>query len=293
MYYKWPDFARKSEAFADLLRRRGFCVKICSGESLLMRARLTSSPDLWIGFWNELGVEWLPKKYIFINAEPLNVNVAWRDFPKWFGAMTRAKAVWGYSKSNEEHVLRLGVPFHFVPFGYAPYYEDIFQKHTEGKKLPQDIDVLFFGNLSERRRRILDELVRRGLCVHIVSRGNPAHGEKLDELIARSKIVLGIHYFEEPQAQIADLARLDHLLSNRVFVIHERPSSFAADPAFEGNVTTCKYADIFDTCAHFLANPEERVSKARAGYEWFKSAYALDSFIPYDEVRRLLVPLDC
>ena len=288
VYYKWPDFERKAGAFADLLRRQGFDSEVCSGESFSMRMLLRSSPDLWLGFWNELPNDLLPRNYIFLNAEPLNVNVTWRDMPKWFTAMKNARAVWGYAKSNADFVTKLGVPFRFVPFGYAPYYESVFQKHTSGAALSQDIDVLFVGNLSERRSRLLDELARHGMNVQVVSRANPAHGRQLDEFLVRSKIVLGIHYFEEPQAQIADLARLDHLLSNRLFVLHERPSPDASDAEFERNVAVCDYQEMVATCAYFLARPNERASKAAGAHEWFKTSYALDRFIPDGEVRKLL-----
>jgi hypothetical protein len=288
VYYKHPDFARKSEAFADLLRKRGFHTEVRSGFSFSARALLKSSPDLWIGFFNQVPLEFLPKNHIFINAEPLNVKDDWNDVAHGFEAMRNAREVWDYSRSNAEYLERLAVPFHFVPFGYAPYYETIFQKHSAGKKLQQDIDVLFCGGLNERRERIINELAQRGMSVHVASRTNSAYGEKLDTLLARSKIVLGIHRFEEPQAQIADLARVDHALSNRLFVVHERPSPSASDPAFEQNVTTCEYRDIPDTCARFLARPGERATKSAAAHEWFKSEYALDAFIPYEDVQDLL-----
>lgn len=280
-------FSRKSEAFADLLRGRGFHTEVRSSMSFSTRALLKASPDLWIGFWNGVPLEFLPKNYIFVNAEPLHVK-RWGDNTDWFKAMKSAKAVWGYERHDAEFVEKLRAPFHFVPFGYAPYYETIFQKNNEGKELEQDIDVLFFGLMSERRRRVLDELKQRGMKVHIASDDNQVWGEKLDELLTRSKIVLGIHYYDEPQAQIADFARVDHLLSNGLFVVHEKPSQFVSDPAFEQNVTTCEYQDIPDTCAHFLTKPEERTNKAATAHEWFKSEYAIDAFIPYDEVQDLL-----
>lgn len=289
VYYSHPFYFQKSEALAEILRRHGFPTEVCSGMSFLTRALLKSSPDLWIGFWFGVPLEFLPTNYILWNPEPLDrqrertgVNA------DWFAAMRNAREVWDYKRSNADSVKNLGVPFHFVPFGYAPYYESIFRMHVQGKNLQQDIDVLFFGRMCERRQRILDELQQRGANVHVLSERNAVYGEKLDELLARAKIVLGIHYFEEPVAQIADLARVDYVLSNRLFVVHEKPSPFASEPAFEQNVTTCEYRDIPDTCAHFLARPEERASKAATTYEWFKSEYALDAFIPYDNVQDLL-----
>lgn len=286
VYCKYPGFVRKSEALADLLRRRGFRAAVRTGMSFSTRALLKSSPDLWIGFWNKVPLEFLPKNYILWNAEPLDrQRVGTGVGPRLFAAMKNAREVWGYTRSNQEHAAILGVLFHFVPFGYAPHYESTFREHIEGKNLEQDIDVLFFGAMSARRQRALDALKLRGMKVHVVSSQPMYGGEEFDELLARSKIVIGIHYYDELEAQIPDLARVDHLLSNRRFVVHERPS--VSDSAFEQYVTTCEYDEIPDTCAHFLARPEERARKAAAAYEWFKSEYELDAFVPYDDLQHL------
>lgn len=50
VYYAWPDFARKAEAIADLLRRRGLPAGVCSGTSFVRRTQMKWSADLWIGF---------------------------------------------------------------------------------------------------------------------------------------------------------------------------------------------------------------------------------------------------
>ena len=287
VYYQNIDFERKAGAIADLLRRRDFHVELHSGSEFRVLALLKSSPDLWVGFWNEVPADLMPKNYIFLNSEPLGVK-KWSENKDWFKAMRGAKQIWSYTMTSVEHLKTLGAVPRFVPFGYAPYYETIFRKHTADKCLEQDIDVLFFGEVSERRGRILDELKRNGMNVHVAGRDNPAYGERLDELLARSKIVLGIHYYEEPEAQIADLARLDHLLSNQLFVVHEKPSALAANLAFEQNVSTCDYKELSDVCAYFIARPKERAERAARAYNWFKSEYALDSFIPYEDVRQLL-----
>ncbi len=289
VYFGHPCYARKSEALADSLRRRGFPIEVRSGMAFLTRALLKSSPDLWIGFWYGVSFEFLPTDYIVWNAEPL-------DRPRertgvnadWFTAMQNAREVWDYKNSNATSVKDLGGPIHFVPFGYSPCYESTFRRYVQRENRRQDIDVLFFGSMCERRQRILDELRRQGANVHIASERNPAYGEKLDALLARTKIVLGIHYYEEPLAQIADLARVDYVLSNGLFMVHEKPSASAPFPAFEQHVTTCGYRDIPATCLYFLARPEERASKAATAYEWFKSEYSLDAFIPYDSVLTLL-----
>ncbi len=288
LYYRSEPFDRKIRAFADLLQQRGFATRVRSGLSSTTRDYLTASDDLWIGVWNDVPRELLPRRYIAVNAEPINLQRPLRDIATALEMMKGAREVWGYLRSNAAQVEPLGVPFCFVPFGYAPYYEASFRAHTAGKVLPQDIDVLFFGALCERRQRILDEIERRGMKVHVLGASNPAYGAKLDELLVRSKIVLGIHYYDEPLAQIADLARLDHLLSNRVFVIHEKPSALVTDAEFEQNVTTAPYDELPALCAHYVADPGERARKAESAHAWFKATYAIDAFLPYPRVEALL-----
>jgi len=309
IHYVQGIFGRKSEALADLLRKRGFHVEVRSGLSRKLRVQLCSRSDLWISTWNSVPREHLPRNYIFWNAEPINMKrwteeEDWSDVSRdsesfrfhdsrqlrsqWIQSLTGARAVWGYTRLNADVVARLRVPFSFVPFGYAPYYEATFRRSTGGKSYTQDIDVLFFGWVTDRRKHVLDQLIERGMNVRIVSQHQIIVGDALDELMARSKIILGIHGYDDPDAQIPDLARFDYLLSNRLFAIHESPSEVARDLEFETNVTTCAYADIPDTCAHYLDKPELRASRAEQAYQWFKAAYAMEDFIPFDQVRSFL-----
>ena len=290
VYYIWPDFARKAAGIADLLRRRGFDVVLRTGRSPFGYIRTSTSRDLWIGFWNEYRTDYMPANYIFFNGEQLSMP-HWSSDDNWARGMRNAIEVWDYSRSNEQYVTPLGVPFRYVPFGYAPFYEESFRANTAGKSLVEDIDVLFVGQLTERRRLILERLQQRGVQVHSVTRDNPAHGGKLDELLARARIVLNIYSYDDPNGKLADYARLDHLLANRRFVVQERPSSIGNDPALERKVTTCAYDELADTCVRMLAQPGERRRRAEAAYQWFTSECALDSFIPYDELRERVARL--
>lgn len=287
VYYAWPDFARKANGIADVLRRKGFRVRVRSGNSLLNRVQVKFSKDLYIGFWNEYYFGYLPARYIFFNAEPLSAP-KWRDDRGWFNAMRNSLEVWGYNSYHEKYISPLGVPFYPVPFGYAPYYESSFLAHTKGKPLTQDIDVFFAGQLSDRRQKVVDQMRALGIKVHTVSLRSPVYGEALDELLARSKIVLSMFNLEDPETHNADFARLDHLLSNRRFVIHETLSELAPDSEFEQHVITCAYEAIPATCLYYLQRPEDRARIAERAHQWFKVARALDDSIPYDHIRRYL-----
>ncbi len=72
----------------------------------------------------------------------------------------------------------------YVPIGYV-------RELTRIAPAPEDIDVLFYGALSERRYAVLRDLHDRGLRVKWLS---GALGASHDAWIAGSKIVLNIHY---------------------------------------------------------------------------------------------------
>ena len=285
VYHAWPDFARKCEAIADLLRARGFPAVVRTGTSLYDRVQVRDSPDLHIGFWNEYPVGYMPSRFIFFNAEPLHADF-WSGDEQWFALMRKAVDVWDYSAANVPIHQARGNPVRVVPLGYAPYYERRFAAHTHGSDPTEDIDVLFVGSLSERRSRVLDQLRSAGVRLVTVTGEKPLYGQALDRTIARAKINLSFFQYDEPRTHVADLARLDHLLANRRFVVHEQLSDFDPDPAFGKVVATAPYADLVDTCLGFLGADADRDARAAHAYQWFRTERAMDDFIPYETIER-------
>jgi 2-polyprenyl-3-methyl-5-hydroxy-6-metoxy-1,4-benzoquinol methylase len=96
---------------------------------------------------------------------------------------------------------RLHAPSH-VPLGYVPELSQI--KASQA----QDIDVLFYGSLNERRTAILIALKNAGLKVHTVF---GVYGKQRDEVIARCKVVLNIHFYE---TRVFEFVRIAYLLAN-------------------------------------------------------------------------------
>ncbi len=85
----------------------------------------------------------------------------------------------------------LGIPSTFVPIGYTP---------TLGRSLAhggRDIDVLFFGHVSSRRRWLLNKidaaLRQAGYKLKVIERD--CYGDDRTAILNRSKIVLNLHKF--------------------------------------------------------------------------------------------------
>lgn len=310
VFYLDPALARKCEALTELLNQHGFRAEIAASLSRRTRLLLRGTTDLWIGLWNSVPLELLPEHFVFWNGEPTGHHdwddaqdwspldqtqpLRWHESAQhrrdWKQAMHRSQAVWGYTRASEHFTQGSGKPFTFVPFGYSPYYERVFNEVTGGQPPVQDIDVLFFGWTTERRKRILEELQRRGVNLRVVDEHHPVVGAALEQLMARSKIVLGIYGYDQKNTHVPDFARFDFLFANRIFALHERPSDAGRDADFEAHVPVSEYDQLVESCLHYLRHPDQRAQAAERTYQWFKTTYPLEAFIPFDSLRALNGP---
>lgn len=66
-------------------------------------------------------------------------------------------------------------------------------------ELPKkDIDLLFYGNINENRKDILDKISKK-FEIKIIEK---AFGKELTDIIKRSKIIINIHYFDDALLEI-------------------------------------------------------------------------------------------
>jgi hypothetical protein len=166
----------------------------------------------------------------------------------------RRHRVWDYSARNLAALAQMGVrEAAHVPLGHAKVLERI--ASTE-----EDIDVLFYGVYNERRMGPLRRLAGRGLKVTWV---NGIYGAERDALIARSRIVLNLHFYGESRLEVA---RCFYLLANGRFVLSEE-SPDAGESGLAEGIAFAHYDKIEEACAWYLEHPGERAAIARAGRE--------------------------
>lgn len=173
-------------------------------------------------------------------------------YPRYPELLRGALRVWDYSAANIRELERLGVDkaLH-VPAGYHRSLEACRQDQAK------DVDVLFYGTLSDRRRRVLEALEAAGLAVKVLF---GVYGEERNSWIERSRIVINIHCDE---MDTLEEVRLSYLLANRCFVVSE----VADHDPYGGGVVFCPYESLVETCKHYLALPEaQRQTIAQAGY---------------------------
>lgn len=107
---------------------------------------------------------------------------------------------WHYAEARGD----MAVPLGFVPALQRPL-----------PRQEKDIDVLFFGSQNARRKAVLAECERIGLKV-VNAFG--VFGSRLDDLIARSRVVLNLHFYQE---SMFEYCRVIPLMHKRALVVSE------------------------------------------------------------------------
>jgi tetratricopeptide (TPR) repeat protein len=192
-----------------------------------------------------------PEGAILYNLEQVQEGSPW--FDGGLLDLYRRHRLWDYSRVNADALVRLGVARPaLVPVGWVPELERIAPSE-------EDVDVLFYGSVNERRRDLLAELERRGARVCAAC---GVYGASRDRLVARSRIVLNVHFYE---ARVFELVRVSYLLANGRFVVSERGADPEEERPFEAGVAFAPYERLADRCLELLARPDERRRIADAG----------------------------
>jgi hypothetical protein len=203
---------------------------------------------------------------ILYNLEQIYDGSPWLT-PELLAAF-RAHTVWDYSRANIQALARHGIAARHVPVGYVPALTRIPAAPA------QDIDVLFIGSIGDRRLAILQALESRGARVVAV---DGRYGKDRDRLIARSKVVLNIHFHA---AKVFEIVRVSYLLANRCFVVSESGSETAVETAFTGGVAFANYDSLVATCLSYLRDPRARQEVAARGFAIMSSLVEADLLRP-------------
>ena len=169
--------------------------------------------------------------------------------------------VWDYSRRNIEILRALGrnVPIRHVPIGYVPQLTRVPRAEV------QDIDVLFYGSVNDRRRRILEALTEAGLEVRSVF---GCYGRDRDALIARAKVVLNLHYYE---SSIFEMVRVSYLLANGKAVVAECLEDAEIDPKLKLAAALVPYEGLVEACCDLVQNERARLELEQRGLTYMES----------------------
>jgi hypothetical protein len=200
-------------------------------------------------------------RLVLFNLEQITPYSAW--LTEAYLGLLRRYPVWDYSERNITALARLGIRATFCGIGYVPELARI-------PAAPEDIDVLFVGSINARRKAVLQEISRRGAKLEVAF---GVYGEARDQLIARSKLVLNVHYYD---ARLLEIVRVSYLLANRKCVVSEAGADTAYEAQFVPGVSFAPYYELPNVCARLLSDPAERQTLAQNGFERMSSLSQVD-----------------
>jgi hypothetical protein len=189
----------------------------------------------------------VPKDSIIINTEQFTGTTEnWRaSIFTWASNFE----TWDYSKKNIDILKEKNVSnIKLLRIGYHKNLQRI------PKSQPQDIDVLFYGGINARRQHVFNELQAQGY--HVVAKFG-IYGPERDDLIARSKLVLNLHYYE---SKIFEIVRVFYLMCNAKAVVGEVDEATHLDSAYLSGFQPSRYADMVATCKALLDDTARRLA---------------------------------
>ena len=212
------------------------------------------------------GLAELPADTIIYNSEQIDDSSSWMK-PAYLSAL-QAHTVWDFSAENARRLRDRGVAqVRHVPLGYVPQLTSIPTLRPD----EQDIDVLFYGAINERRKAILEALIGRGLRIEFLS---GVYREERDRYIARAKVVLSLHYYP---ASVFETVRVSYLLANEKAVVAECSPDTPLPPEYTDALCAVPYDSLVDACCTLVADAHARANLARRGFELFTRQEATTS----------------
>ncbi|MED1412794.1 glycosyltransferase family 1 protein [Bacillus paramycoides] len=205
----------------------------------------------------------LPKDAIIYNLEQLYEGSPYAH-PLYL-ILLKDREIWDYSKQNIEWLIQKGVgkEIKYVGMNYAPTLE--IKKDAFEDEISEDIDILFIGALNLRRQVIFDQLKVVAPHLNIVFKNN-AWGIVRNELIARSKIILNIHFY---LSGILETPRVSYAVANKKFIISE--NSNPEDEIEWPGIVFTPYEKIVENVMKYIELPEERTKLAEKAFNHFEA----------------------
>lgn len=201
----------------------------------------------------------LPPGSIIFNLEQLGVEGS-----KWcnehYLAHLRSFTVWDYSAANIAALCAAGVTdVQHVPLGYVA------QMSRLKAGYPADVDVLFYGLLTERRHELIQNFLAAGINTLV---SQEAFSDLRDRVLAHSQLVLNIHQFLPAQLEVV---RLGYLWANRKPVLSEwRADTDIPEHLLEACAFSA-YEDMPEAALSLLSDSARLQRQAKAGFTAFSA----------------------
>ena len=222
--------------------------------NLILGAHLLSSEQ----------VSTIPSGSIIYNLEQLGGP----SLPQQFYELATRHQIWDYNLANVEKwkARSCAQPPRHVLLGYVSELTRIASSEPQ----EQDIDVLFYGSVNPRRMHILSLLEAAGVRVHAAY---GIYGEDRDKLIARSKVILNVHYYD---TKLLEVVRLSYLLANAKAIVTECWADSGMEQLPADAVLSVSYESLVEGCLSLLRNERERRELETRGFNHFSQIKECD-----------------
>lgn len=213
----------------------------------------------------------LPNRFIAVQTE--QTTSRWFT-PEYIASMQKAMCVWDFSPLNASRCMALGlrnvcwVPVR-VPMDVFVFNTNSYNFHFQWRP-PQDIDVLFYGSDSPRRREMF-RLLSKTPGRTVVFRYYSLFDQEREHLLRRSKVVLNLHYWPDGALEVH---RVEYACSRGKCVVSEPSADQMLDLTYKDCVTFARYADIPSVVTELLEHPAKRCAlQAEAQKHSFKTQF--------------------
>ncbi|MCP4215899.1 MAG: hypothetical protein GY765_14695, partial [bacterium] len=177
--------------------------------------------------------------------------------------LRHASMVWDYSEKNIAFLAEKGITARRLVPGYHENLELVKPAAN------CSVDVLFYGSLGERRKKVLEKLSE----TYKVKALFGVYGEKRDKWIARSRLVLNMHHYS---TQIFEAVRISYLLNNGCFILSENSVNY---PYSKVELPLVPYGNLVESCLEYLSDPRRMERIGRENYRDFKANYHITEMI--------------
>jgi hypothetical protein len=256
--YDHRTFDEVADALEDAFRELG-------GSAPIVR-----NPEEWNGripivlganlLWR-LGYPPMPPNSIIFNLEQMIEGSVWMS-DRYLPALQQFPVL-DFSKQNLASLHGLGIRHaRLLEIGYSPALAKI------PISLEKPYDVIFYGSVNDRRQRIIDELVARGM---ITASLRGIYGPDRDLHIGRAKLVVNIHYYEQSAFEVV---RVSYLVANKIPVLSERRPD-ETDGEWAG-VEYASYDQLVERCIALVDDDRWRERLAEDGFRHFSERRQAD-----------------
>lgn len=274
--------------FEYILEKNKYEVKLIYSVDNTDLVNSRSNNDLFFVIWNDFSK--LPEgRCIVYNMDPMvsHIEESFKKFLSNSSKSTILKVVdYTFSDLNRNAIqkilneLQLKCEIDVMPYGYSSYHS-FFKENICGiEPLEKTIDILFYGNVSERRQPMINGLRELSSLkgYTFIVRNNDLYDEREKILIINSsKIIISFASNDTKKMGCNDLARSAQVISSGNFIITEYLGDYVLESHMQEYVPHYNtIEELIEKVDYYLTYPEERIKLINEANTQFKKEINLE-----------------